>query len=120
MLMSRMSAWGSQIGIACYLYVAEPCAACSHSSSWRITLQNAGFCHCVCYSSRHIPPKRLSSLQVGCGKSSLLNAVLGEMHRMSGSVQLAGQVAYTAQEPWIQNATLRANILMGMPYDEER
>ena len=29
-------------------------------------------------------------------------------------------MAYTAQEPWIQNATLRDNILMGNEYDEER
>ncbi len=29
-------------------------------------------------------------------------------------------MTYTAQDPWIQNATLRDNILMGRPLDEER
>jgi len=32
----------------------------------------------------------------------------------------AGSVAYTAQDPWIQNATLRDNILMGRELDDER
>jgi len=31
-----------------------------------------------------------------------------------------GSVAYVAQEAWIQNATLRDNILFGKPFDEER
>ena len=35
-------------------------------------------------------------------------------------LKCTGTVAYTAQEPWIQNATLRDNILMGNEYDEER
>ena len=29
-------------------------------------------------------------------------------------------MAYTAQDPWIQNATLKDNILMGKELDEER
>jgi len=29
-------------------------------------------------------------------------------------------VAYVAQQAWIQNATVRANILFGKPFDEER
>lgn len=32
----------------------------------------------------------------------------------------AGSIAYCAQDPWIQNVSLRDNILMGRPYDEER
>lgn len=31
-----------------------------------------------------------------------------------------GRVAYTQQDPWIQNATLRDNILMGSPLDQAR
>ncbi|GIL72743.1 hypothetical protein Vretimale_4441 [Volvox reticuliferus] len=57
--------------------------------------------------------------QVGSGKSSLLAALLGEMHRRSGSVRVVGSVAYTAQDPWIQNTTLRNNVLMGSEFDEE-
>lgn len=34
---------------------------------------------------------------VGCGKSSLLAAMLGEMHCVSGSGTVQGSLAYTAQ-----------------------
>jgi ABC-type multidrug transport system fused ATPase/permease subunit len=33
---------------------------------------------------------------------------------------LQGSVAYVAQQAWIQNATLKDNILFGKPYHEER
>lgn len=33
---------------------------------------------------------------------------------------LQGSVAYVAQQAWIQNATVRDNILFGRPFDEER
>ncbi|XP_013391801.1 multidrug resistance-associated protein 1-like [Lingula anatina] len=51
--------------------------------------------------------------QVGAGKSSLLSAILGEMQKVEGSVNLKGSVAYVAQQAWIQNATLKDNILFG-------
>lgn len=57
--------------------------------------------------------------QVGCGKSSFLMSLLGEMHRKSGVVKVVGSVALTAQDPWIQNSTLRNNILMGESFEEE-
>ena len=55
--------------------------------------------------------------EVSSGKSSLLAALLGEMPRVRGSVMLRGSVALSAQDPWIQNATMRDNVLMGAPYD---
>ncbi|CAL1716627.1 unnamed protein product [Somion occarium] len=62
----------------------------------------------------------------GCGKTSLLMALLGEMHyiplREDSTVQLprTGDVAYHAQEPWIFNDTIRNNILFNEPYDQDR
>ena len=50
---------------------------------------------------------------VGCGKTSLLSAVLGEMNKVSGSVSIKGSKAYVAQSAWIRNATLKDNILFG-------
>ncbi|KAF7659709.1 hypothetical protein LDENG_00294100 [Lucifuga dentata] len=50
---------------------------------------------------------------VGSGKSSLLSAMLGEMERRSGHVSVKGSVAYVPQQAWIQNATLKENILFG-------
>ena len=57
---------------------------------------------------------------VGCGKSSFLSALLGEMHLQSGKVSLVGSVAYCDQRPWILNQSLLENILFQHPLDEER
>ncbi|KAF8882127.1 P-loop containing nucleoside triphosphate hydrolase protein [Infundibulicybe gibba] len=51
--------------------------------------------------------------RVGSGKSSILQAMIGEMRRTQGKVVFGGTVAYVPQTPWIRNATLRENILLG-------
>lgn len=43
---------------------------------------------------------------VGCGKSSLLQGLVGEMRIVQGRVSFGGKVAYCPQTAWIQNATL--------------
>uniref|UniRef100_A0A8C8HZM7 ATP-binding cassette, sub-family C (CFTR/MRP), member 8 n=1 Tax=Oncorhynchus tshawytscha TaxID=74940 RepID=A0A8C8HZM7_ONCTS len=76
--------------------------------------------------------------QVGCGKSSLLLAALGEMQRVSGTVTWnrdgkgeklneridkvlsLGSVAYASQKPWLLNATLVENITFEMPMIKPR
>ncbi|KAG5262648.1 hypothetical protein AALO_G00277310 [Alosa alosa] len=57
---------------------------------------------------------------VGCGKSSLVSALLGEMEKLEGQITVKGSVAYVPQQAWIQNATLRDNILFGQPYVEQK
>lgn len=84
---------------------------------------------------------------VGSGKSSLLSALLGDMIYISdetiqefqgklfndvrhdiiertmnerGIVKLGGTVSYVQQQPWIQNKTIRDNILFGLPMDERK
>ncbi|KAH8986094.1 hypothetical protein EDB92DRAFT_1949372 [Lactarius akahatsu] len=62
----------------------------------------------------------------GSGKTSLLMALLGEMHFVPMSpdswyhLPREGGVSYAAQESWVQNETIRDNILFGAAYDEER
>ncbi|GJN38645.1 hypothetical protein PR202_gb27707 [Eleusine coracana subsp. coracana] len=56
---------------------------------------------------------------VGSGKSSLLYALLGEIPRVSGSVEVFGSVAYVSQNSWIQSGTVRDNILFGKPFNRE-
>ncbi|KAI8581235.1 hypothetical protein K450DRAFT_233756 [Umbelopsis ramanniana AG] len=81
----------------------------------------------------------------GSGKSSLLNALLGEMDAVTGRAWLPSKfdwnkimttdkfaldsvdsslymykVAYAAQQPWIQHASIRDNIVFGQPFDELR
>jgi ABC-type multidrug transport system fused ATPase/permease subunit len=79
--------------------------------------------------------------RTGSGKSLLLSAILGECELLSGSITvprspsvaerndkaanrgnwiLPSAVAFVPQIPWIENCTLRDNILFGLPYDEER
>ncbi len=80
---------------------------------------------------------------VGCGKSSLLSAILGEMQLMDGSELSSGRgdpsaqqqheegavrkplarkrrIAYTAQTSWLESATIRENILFGRRFDAAR
>ncbi|NXE48712.1 MRP3 protein, partial [Casuarius casuarius] len=57
---------------------------------------------------------------VGCGKSSLLSALLGEMEKLEGEVAVKGSVAYVPQQAWIQNAMLKDNILFGQAPNEQK
>ncbi|VDP13339.1 unnamed protein product, partial [Onchocerca flexuosa] len=58
--------------------------------------------------------------KVGSGKSSLLSAILGEMDKLGGSVDVIGSISYAPQQPWIQNLSLMDNILFGKPFNSER
>lgn len=55
---------------------------------------------------------------VGSGKSSFLSAILGEMVQLQGERGVQGTTAYCAQTPWIQNLTLRQNVLFATPASE--
>ena len=50
---------------------------------------------------------------VGSGKSSLLSCILGEIPKISGTVNSSGSKAYVPQSPWIQSRNIRENILFG-------
>lgn len=79
--------------------------------------------------------------KTGAGKSLMLAAILGEVDLLSGKIALPrppkredrmdskatkdnwiipGAIAYVAQIPWIENASIRENIEFGLPHDEER
>uniref|UniRef100_A0A8C5JT10 ABC-type glutathione-S-conjugate transporter n=1 Tax=Junco hyemalis TaxID=40217 RepID=A0A8C5JT10_JUNHY len=57
---------------------------------------------------------------VGSGKSSLVSAMLGEMENIKGHINIQGSLAYVPQQAWIQNATLKDNIIFGSEVDEAR
>uniref|UniRef100_A0A8C2VPQ5 ATP binding cassette subfamily C member 3 n=1 Tax=Chinchilla lanigera TaxID=34839 RepID=A0A8C2VPQ5_CHILA len=57
---------------------------------------------------------------VGCGKSSLVSALLGEMEKLEGTVSVKGSVAYVPQQAWIQNCTLQENVLFGRAMNPKR
>jgi len=70
----------------------------------------------------HIPRGQLVAIvgAVGSGKSSILNALVGEMRKTKGSMEYGGTIGYCPQSAWIQNATVKDNILFGLPLDEAR
>lgn len=57
--------------------------------------------------------------KVGAGKSSLANALIGEMRKNSGTIQVNGSLSYIPQTSWILNNTLRENIVFMNPFDQE-
>ena len=64
--------------------------------------------------------------EVGGGKSSLLYAILNNLIQVPGKnneqtkLIVNGSIAYVSQTPWIQNETLRNNILFHEEYDEHK
>ncbi|XP_077530982.1 multidrug resistance-associated protein 1-like [Haemaphysalis longicornis] len=57
---------------------------------------------------------------VASGKSSLLSACLGELVKLEGSATVNGTLAYSPQQAWMQNDSVKENILFGKNYDDER
>ncbi|KAL3418595.1 ABC transporter [Phlyctema vagabunda] len=89
------------------------------------------------------PENELSvvSGKTGTGKSLLLAAILGEVDLLDGKINvprpplpkdrrdhlatkdnwiIPSSVAFVAQIPWIENASIKDNILFGLPFDEHR
>ena len=63
--------------------------------------------------------------KTGSGKSLLLAAIIGEIDLLGVSIDAPsmGQglpTAYVSQTPWLQNATIRDNILFGKPFDKDK
>ena len=77
----------------------------------------------------------------GSGKSLLLSAILGEVDVLAGGICvprapsaedrfdskataadwiIPNSIAFVSQIPWIENATIKDNILFGLPFDETR
>ncbi|KAF9165612.1 Multidrug resistance-associated protein 1 [Actinomortierella ambigua] len=58
--------------------------------------------------------------RVGQGKSSLISTLMGEMYKRRGTVFLQGTIGYVPQQAWIFNATLKDNIIFGLPFDQDK
>lgn len=55
--------------------------------------------------------------RVGAGKSSLLQAILGDLFKVTGEVIVRGSTAYVPQSSWVMNASVRENIVFGHRWD---
>ncbi|KAL7412630.1 hypothetical protein BDY24DRAFT_442169 [Mrakia frigida] len=68
----------------------------------------------------------LVSGPTGSGKSSVLAALLGEMHFEPKSfdsnfnLPRSGGIAFCPQEPWLMSSTVRENIILNLAYDSAR
>jgi ABC-type transport system involved in cytochrome bd biosynthesis fused ATPase/permease subunit len=58
----------------------------------------------------------------GAGKSTFLSGLLGESKILNGSIHMPTEtkISLVTQKAWIQEASLRDNILFGSEYDEQR
>ncbi|CDF88753.1 ZYBA0S03-01178g1_1 [Zygosaccharomyces bailii CLIB 213] len=56
---------------------------------------------------------------IGTGKTSFLNSMAGFMSKTSGDVEINGKLLLCGY-PWIQNATVRDNIIFGSPFDRAK
>jgi ATP-binding cassette, subfamily C (CFTR/MRP), member 2 len=57
--------------------------------------------------------------EVGSGKSSILQAIFNNLYSDDHTkLEIKGKICYLSQIPWIQNDSLRNNILFQEPYDE--
>ncbi|KAH9080865.1 hypothetical protein Ae201684P_007951 [Aphanomyces euteiches] len=68
-----------------------------------------------------VEPKTLTMIvgAVGSGKSSLLSAILGDIHLTQGSRRVHGRFSYASQEAWIQHASVKDNILFEAAFQPE-
>ncbi|XP_077862008.1 ATP-binding cassette sub-family C member 9-like [Saccoglossus kowalevskii] len=61
--------------------------------------------------------------KVGSGKTTLISALIGEVLTISGEVNInckKNNISYVAQKAWLQNATVRENIIFGEKFDHAR
>ncbi|KAJ9097144.1 hypothetical protein QFC21_004813 [Naganishia friedmannii] len=58
--------------------------------------------------------------RIGTGKSALLQALVGEMRQTRGYVRFGGNIGLVTQDAWIQNASLKENILFGQELESAR
>ena len=82
-----------------------------------LTLKNINF---------EVKPGELVAIvgEVGCGKSSLLQAIINCLVLLNpkecDGIHINGKIGYAAQIPWIQNDTIRNNIIFSKPFEEEK
>ncbi|XP_050286789.1 ABC transporter C family member 13 isoform X1 [Quercus robur] len=95
--------------------IHDACCAwsCSNEKEWNMVLNHV---------TLELPKGSFVAVigEIGSGKSSLLNSILGEMHVLHGLIHSSGSIAYVPQVPWILSGTVRDNILFGKNYDPRR
>ncbi|KAI6237776.1 hypothetical protein M3Y95_00300500 [Aphelenchoides besseyi] len=97
------------------------------SDEFAVRLSNASFswtnlleCKNLSNLTVNIRPGQLVGVigSVGSGKSTLLSAIAGELDAIDGECEIrANSMAYVPQQAWIQNLTLRDNVVFASHFD---
>ena len=124
-----------------YTKVANNVSIRDASIAWPADSSNAAFGFMLRELSLSFPNNELSVIsgKTGSGKSLLLAAIIGEAASLSGAIHIPipgieryhnnthlqtwiipEAIAFVAQIPWIENASIKDNILFGLPCDEGR
>ena len=124
-----------------YTEAADTVSFANASIAWPTNLRKSSLDFSLDAINLSFPPKKLSivSGKTGSGKSLLLAAIIGEAEKLSGTIKvpkptrrcntddadpgswiIPEAIAFVAQVPWIENATIKDNILFGLPYKEKR
>ncbi|KAG7418483.1 ABC transporter atnG [Fusarium oxysporum f. sp. rapae] len=112
--------------IQAFLLLDEQVLAKETVDVYAVTMQNANFQapdgnSLLTDINLRISPGTLNMLagRVGCGKSSLLRAIIGELIPAEGTVKTEDSLAYCDQVPWLRNTTIRGNIVGLSPMDDK-
>ena len=138
---TRIERYFEEQEVTRYTKVANTVAFADASIAWPADLSNAAFGFRLRELSLSFPTDELSIIsgKTGSGKSLLLAAIIGEAASLSGVIRIPKPgperyhnnthlqtwiipeaIAFVAQAPWIENATIKDNILFGLPCDERR
>ncbi|KAL0217854.1 hypothetical protein RCL1_008703 [Eukaryota sp. TZLM3-RCL] len=107
----------------------QPVVAVTNDSNCVVSMENASFTWEDNEHSFNLKDLSFSILKgqivafiasVGQGKSSVLNAILGELNLTSGTMSAnLKSLQYVSQSPWLIGSTIRENIVLGSNIDEE-
>ncbi|KAL8879725.1 MAG: hypothetical protein Q9198_002721, partial [Flavoplaca austrocitrina] len=119
-----------------YLVHGDDICIIEASISWPATLEARPVKPFLSAINIHFPSGKLSIIsgQSGSGKSLLLAALIGEAGKKGGIIAVprncgldisggwivSNTIAFVSQVPWIENDTIRGNIVFGLPLDPSR
>lgn len=58
--------------------------------------------------------------QVGTGKSTILQTILGELEVNKGEIEINGTISYASQDPWVFQGTIKRNIIFNEKINDTR
>ena len=138
---TRIGQYLTESESVCYTEAAETVAFTNASIAWPTDLAKTSLGFSLRKINVSFPPKELSIIsgKTGSGKSLLLATIIGEGERLSGTISvprlapgsfdenasprnwvIPEAMAFVAQIPWIENASIKDNILFGLPHEGKR